>query len=258
MAETFRTLARGDAVNPLRLAMWLPDRRGLLGLMPSYLGDIDRMGVKVVSVMPGNLGTEYDQHQGVVLLFETGNGRLLAIVDASEVTAIRTAAVSAVATRLLAREDAGDLAILGSGMQARNHLESMRLVRRIRRVRVWSRNADNANRFAARASAQNGLTVEVMPTVREAVNGADIICTTTSARDPILMGDWLAPGVHINAVGSSVAFARELDTAAVVGARLFVDRRVNGQRVRATSCSPRRRSCRRRSHSGRDWRHPDR
>jgi ornithine cyclodeaminase len=183
------------------------------------------MGIKVVSVMPGNHGTEYDSHQGAVMVFETEYGRLLAMVDASEITAIRTAAVSGVATRLLAREDAGDLAILGSGVQAHTHLEAMMVARDLKRVRVWSRNEDNARRFAERESERHGLTVEVMPMAQAAVEGADIICTTTSSREPILMGDWLSPGTHINAVGSSVAFARELDTAAVVRSRLFIDRR---------------------------------
>jgi len=205
--------------------MWLPERVGALGMMPSYLGDIAAMGLKAISVFPGNHGTEYDSHQGVVLLFETTHGRLLSIVDATSVTAIRTAAVSAVATKLLARAEAGDLAILGSGTQARVHLEAMGLVRKLRRARVWSQHHENATRFAQRESARLGLTVEALPTAQNAVDGADLVCTTTSAREPVLKGEWLAPGAHINAVGSSVKFTRELDTAAVARARLFVDRR---------------------------------
>jgi ornithine cyclodeaminase len=129
--------------------------------------------------------------------------------------------VSGVATRALAREDAGDLAILGSGVQAVTHLAAMRAVRPLRRVRVWSRDRGNAERFAAASP----IAVEVMATPRAAVAGADLICTTTAARTPILEGAWLTPGAHINAVGACFATARELDTAAVARARLIVDRR---------------------------------
>jgi ornithine cyclodeaminase len=225
MEGALAALARGEALMPLRSVMWLPQRVGALATMPAYAADRGVMGLKTISVFPGNHGTGVDAHQGAVVLFETATGRPLAIVDATSVTAIRTAAVSAVATRLLARDDAGDLAILGSGTQARVHLDAMRLARRIRRVRVWSRSPDRAASFAAREGARHGLTVEASPTARDATAGADLICTTTSSAEPVLRGDWIAPGAHINAVGSSVPFARELDTAAVARARLFVDRR---------------------------------
>jgi ornithine cyclodeaminase len=223
MAAALLALSRGDALQPLRSVLWLPERVGALGLMPSFLGDIGSFGLKAASIFPGNHGTEYDSHQGAVLLFEARHGRLLAIMDASAITAIRTAAVSAVATRALAQEDAGDLAILGSGIQARSHLQAMQLARSLRRVRVWSRDFSHAQSFAERESAQLGLRVEALPAAQEAVAGADLICTTTAARQPVLMGAWIAPGAHVNAVGSSVAFTRELDTAAVVNARLYVD-----------------------------------
>ncbi len=225
MAAALVALARGEALTPLRSIMWLPERVGALGTMPAYAGDRAVMGLKVISVFPGNHGTEFDSHQGAVMLFETKNGRPLAIVDATSITAIRTAAVSGVATRLLAREDAADLAILGSGTQARVHLEAMRLARTIRRVRVWSRNPEHAAAFARREDQRRGIAIHPMPTAFQAVEGADLICTTTSAAEPVLLGEWVAPGAHINAVGSSVPFARELDTAAVVRSRLFVDRR---------------------------------
>ena len=226
MAQALATLARGEAIVPLRPVLWLPERVGALGMMPGYVGgDMQAMGVKVVSVFPGNHGTEYDSHQGTVLLFETKHGRLLAMMDASQITAIRTAATSGVATRLLARQGASDLAILGSGVQAKSHLAAMTAVRDIQRVRVWSRNNDHAKQFAQSQSQKHGIAVEISGSVPEAVAGADIICTTTAAPEPILHGDWLEPGVHINAVGSSVAFTRELDTAAVVKSRLYIDRR---------------------------------
>ncbi|MCB8943603.1 MAG: ornithine cyclodeaminase family protein [Ardenticatenaceae bacterium] len=226
MAKALATLARGEAIVPLRPVMWLPERVGALGMMPGYIGgEMQAMGVKVVSVFPGNHGTEYDSHQGTVLLFETKNGRLLSLMDASQITATRTAAVSGVATRLLARDDAHDLAILGSGVQAKSHLAAMLAVRGIQRVRVWSRNGEHARHFAQTQSQKHGLTIEVSDSVAEAVRGADIVCTTTAAPEPILQAEWLSSGVHINAVGSSVAFARELETAVVVQSRLYVDRR---------------------------------
>jgi len=225
MAQTLRMLSRGNAVNPLRHAMWLPDKTGLIGMMPAYLGDTEVMGLKAISVFPGNHTTDHDSHQGTVMLFETKNGRLLAMMDAGKITAIRTAAVSGVATRLLARDDASDLAILGSGVQAGTHLEAMLVARKISGVRVWSHYFEHAQKFADQASAGHSILIKAVDSVQEAVDGADIICTVTSATEPILQGDWISPGTHINAVGSSVAFARELDTAAVVKSKLFVDRR---------------------------------
>jgi ornithine cyclodeaminase len=225
MAETLKMLGRQNAENPLRNIMWLPDKTGLLGMMPASLGEIGVMGLKAISVFPGNHRTEYDSHQGTVMLFETQNGRLLAIVDAGKITAIRTAAVSAVATRLLAREDAENLAILGSGVQAMSHLDAMRTVRKIKRAKVWSPNIDHAVTFARRESKRTQIPIDAADTAENAVGGADIICTVTAATDPVLQGSWIAPGTHINAVGASVPFARELDTAAVVKSDLYVDRR---------------------------------
>lgn len=223
MEEALKTLGRGGAVNPLRWGMRLPEKLGILGMMPGYMESPHTFGVKVVAVFPGNHGTEYDAHQGVVMLFDVEHGVPIAIVDASEITAIRTAAATAVATRLLARDDAEVLAILGSGVQARTHLEAMLIIRTIERVRVYSATPKHLETFAKRESEHHGIAVEPAGSARQAVQGADIICTTTSAREPILMGDWVAPGTHINAVGSSVRSARELDSTCVVKSRLFVD-----------------------------------
>lgn len=225
MARALRALAAGEALMPLRSIMWLPERVGALGMMPAYLGEAGVLGLKVISVFPGNHGTEFDAHQGAVMLFDAKNGRPLAVIDATSITAIRTAAVSGVATRLLSREDAGDLALIGSGTQARSHLEAMRLARPLRRVRVWSRHRQHAAAFVEREGRRHGIAIEAVATAQQAVAGADLICTTTSSAEPVLLGEWIAPGAHINAVGSSVPFARELDTAAVVRSRLFVDRR---------------------------------
>jgi alanine dehydrogenase len=231
MAGALAALARGEAFQPLRAAHWLPDRRGLLVTMPGGLfaggeeegGGI--LGVKVLTVFPANAAHGEESHQGAVLLFEAERGRPLAFLDAASITAIRTAAVSALATRLLAREDAGDLALLGAGVQARAHLAALREVRTLRRVRVWSRDPERARRFATEESARHDLGIEPVATAREAVEGADLICTVTAAVEPVLEGEWIAPGAHVNAVGACTPNARELDTAAVVRARLFVDRR---------------------------------
>jgi ornithine cyclodeaminase/alanine dehydrogenase-like protein (mu-crystallin family) len=223
MREALSTFARGDAVLPLRTMMRLPDGSGLLGLMPGYLGEPRSFGVKIVSVMFGNQGTGFDSHQGVVVLFGLEHGEPLALLDANAITAIRTAAASAAATDALAREDAGDLALLGSGAQARAHLAAMGAVRRLRRVRVWSRNRANAETFAREAPAPEGVGVEVAASAEDAVRGADLVCTTTAAKEPVLRGAWLAAGAHVNAVGACFPATRELDTEAARRARFFTD-----------------------------------
>ncbi|HVT16977.1 MAG TPA: ornithine cyclodeaminase family protein [Thermoanaerobaculia bacterium] len=230
MAAIFGALARGETLQPLRSVVRLESCPGFLGLMPGQIGvqsvACDQIaGIKVLSIFPGNRAVGRESHQGAVLLFETASGCPLAYLDASAVTAIRTAAVSGLATRLLAGEEAGDLAILGAGTQARTHLEALAAVRPLRRVRVWSRKPESARAFAAAESARHGLPVEPAASVRQAVEGADLICTTTAAAEPILAGEWIAAGAHVNAVGACFAAARELDTAAVVRARLFVDSR---------------------------------
>ena len=225
MEQTFRSLAAGEALLPLRQIVWLPGGESVLAVMPSFSSDIQSMGVKVISVFPRNLGTEFDAHQGAVLLFEATNGCLQAIMDATAITAIRTAAVSGIATRVLARTDATTLAILGSGVQARTHLEAMLLARKIQSVRVWSRTPENAQRFAREEGKRYAVEIEVRDSAKAAVEGADIICTVTSSRAPVLSGEWIQPGAHINAVGTFGPQSREIDTTTVVRSRLFVDRK---------------------------------
>lgn len=221
--EALAALSRGDAIQPLRPVMWLPDKVGALGMMPGYLGPIETMGIKTVSVFPGNEGTEYDSHQGTVMLFDAHNGSLTAVIDATEITAVRTAAASAVATDHLAKSDASVLALLGSGTQGRAHLRAIPLIRTIEEVRVWSRDPDNAHRLAGDSGPD--VKAKAVSSVAEAVAGADIVCTTTASPEPILTGAMLEAGMHVNAVGSSVPFARELDSAAMAMSRIFVDRR---------------------------------
>jgi ornithine cyclodeaminase len=225
MAATLASLARGEAILPLRTVILIPDSTDAFAVMPGYLGSPKTFGAKIITVYPGNHGTEFDSHQGAVLLFDPDNGSLSALLDATAITTVRTAAVSAVATRLLARARASRLAIIGSGVQAHAHLEAMCAVRPIRSLRVWSRNTEHARALVKVAHDKFELDADVAPTAPDAVRDAEIVCTATAARQPVLNGDWLAPGTHINAIGASQASARELDSAAVVKSRLYVDRR---------------------------------
>lgn len=223
MAEALAATTRGDALLPLRQVLRLHSGRDAFAVMPAVLGNA--IGAKVITVFPGNDATPYESHMGVILYFNDTHGRLLAIIDASSVTAIRTAAVSGLATRLLANPGASRLAILGAGVQAMTHLEAMCAVRPIRRVAIWSRSEERRVHFAEWARARFALEVIPFATAEEAVHGAEVICTVTSSRAPVLHGAWVAPGAHINAVGASIASARELDSAAVVQSLLYVDRR---------------------------------
>lgn len=225
MEAALASLARGEVVLPLRPVLRIPDSQNAFALMPAYSRPLDAIAAKLITVFPGNHGTAVDSHQGVVVLFDGGDGRPLAVMDASAITAIRTAAVSGVATRLLAREDAADLAILGSGVQARTHVDAMLAVRPFRSVRIWSRNDAHARALARELSARRDIDCQPATDAASAVRGADVVCTVTAAREPVLRGEWLREGAHVNAVGASIPAARELDTAAVRRARLFVDRR---------------------------------
>ena len=225
MADALAGLARGEAANPLRSIAALPYQQAWLALMPGAQALPGAFGVKVISVFPGNHEVGLEAHQGVVLLFEAQHGRPVAIVEASEVTAIRTAAVSGAATRLLAHPDADDLAIIGSGTQARTHLAAMLAVRPVRHVRAWSPTRERLETFVAQASSDHGIAVTAVDTPEEAVRDASLVCTVSGAALPVVRGEWLSPGVHINAVGSALPTARELDAEAVRRSRLFVDRR---------------------------------
>ena len=224
MARALADLARGAAYQPLRMVVRPPGAAGVIALMPAYTSDGPHFGVKSIGVFPGNVALGRDAHQGSVSLFDGATGEMLALMNAAAVTAIRTAAVSGVATRLLARPDAGDLAMVGAGVQARTHLAAMGCVRPLRRVRVACRNREHAAAFVAFAAAR-GVAVEIADSVEAAVRGADLIVTATSSADPVLRREWIADGAHLNVVGASVPTSRETDSATVVAARLFVDRR---------------------------------
>lgn len=230
MADALAGLARGGAVNPLRSINELPFPQSSLALMPGAQIEPAAFGVKVISLFPRNREHGYETHQGVVLLFEAEHGRPVAIVEASEITAIRTAAVSGAATHILANPDADELAIIGSGTQARTHLQAMLAVRPVHRVRAWSPTRDRLDAFVSRAREDHDVDVQAVDTPEAAVRDASLICTVSGATEPVVLGEWLAPGCHINAVGSALPTARELDAEAIRRARLFVDRRESALR----------------------------
>jgi len=223
MEKTFRSLATGECLQPLRSLMWLPDKSGILGMMPGYAAGPGVMGIKIITVFPANKNLGLPSHQGVVILFDAKNGEPLLIADAEEITAVRTAAASALATRLLSKEEASVLAIIGSGVQAKRHTEAILLVRKIKQIRLWSRNENNAIELAEKTASTFGIPVTVQQNAQDAVAGADIICTVTSASQPVVMGKWISAGTHINVVGSCTPAARELDSNAIIKASLFTD-----------------------------------
>jgi len=212
MATAMADLSAGKVVQPPRVMMPIADHQGFLGLMPAYGG---ALGAKLVAFYPKNQGIP--SHHAMILLFRPETGEPLVTMDGRLITEMRTAAVSAVATRLLARPEASVLGILGSGVQARSHLEALRLVRTFREVRVWSpRSAPAfAKQFGVRAAAS----------AEEAVRGADVVVVATTSQTPVLEGAWLAPGTHVNAVGAPRPTWRELDDDALRKAKLYVESR---------------------------------
>ena len=226
MEDALGALARGEMHQPLRQVVHPPAAAGVIAMMPAYRGGAEALfGLKAICVFPKNPELGKDAHQGGVLLFRGDTGEPLALINASAITAIRTAAVSAVATRVLARADAGDLAIIGAGVQGRSHLMAIPLVRSIGRARIVSRNAGHARALAAEMQPNFEFPLEVVETVRDAVTDADLIVTATTSLEPVLRREWISPGTHINAVGTYSPRAREIDTATMVAASLFVDRR---------------------------------
>jgi ornithine cyclodeaminase len=224
MEQAMRATALGETLQPPRWIIDLPDTNGnCFGLMPGAMTAPDAFGAKLTAVFPGNGAKGLQSHRGIIALFEPKGGAPVAIVHGGEVTAIRTAAASALATRLLARLEADDLAILGYGEQAMQHLRAMAAVRSLRRVRIWGRSRERADLFAKEAKSVVECSIEVSETVEKAVSDASLICTVTGAAEPILSGGWISEGAHLNVVGSSVAAAREIDVEAVARARFFVD-----------------------------------
>jgi ornithine cyclodeaminase len=226
MADALSALARDEVHQPLRTIVRPPNARGLLGLMPAYRGgERGAFGLKAICVFPDNPSQGKDAHQGAVILFSRETGEMLALMNASEITAIRTAAVSAVATRLLAREDARELAIIGAGVQARTHLVALACVRSIKRARVSARSFEHAERLAREMQPSISFPIEPVETNEAAVRDADLIVTATSSLTPVIKKDWISRGAHINAIGTHAANSREIDSGTMAVARILVDRR---------------------------------
>jgi ornithine cyclodeaminase len=241
MAEVLAAQARGETCLPLRSLMVPPGAAGFMGLMPSWRGAHGGHGgqdgrddgaaafaLKALCLMPGNPARGLDTHQGTVTLFDGETGVPTAILDASAVTAVRTAAVTAVATGLLARPGARALAILGAGVQGRAHLRALATVRGFERISVYAPTQAHASALieqAIAADSEPGAELSVAPSAEDAVRGADVVVTATSAREPVLARSWLKPGAHVNAVGASTPAAREIDTATVAASALFCDSR---------------------------------
>jgi alanine dehydrogenase len=223
MEKMFLSLAKGQCLQPLRSLMWLPDRSGLLGMMPGYAGELGVMGIKVITVFPRNAEAGFASHQGVVILFDAKNGTPIAFLDGEEITAIRTAASSALATRTLSRPDSSLLAIIGSGEQAARHIEAILLVRKITKINLWGRNTERVAALAEELAQKYKVPVQPSSNAREAVKDADIICTVTASKEPVIMGDWVGKGTHINAVGACTPSARELDSSVMVKSKIFTD-----------------------------------
>ncbi len=215
IAEALRDLSSGKVVQPVRVVVPVEEHRGFFGVMPAYAAARGTLGAKLVTFFPGN--AEVPTHHAMIQLFRAETGEPLVTMDGRLITEMRTAAASAVATDVLARRDACVLAILGSGVQARSHLEALRIVRQFREVRAWS--PRNAHQFARR------FDLTAAESARAAVRGADVVVVATAAVTPVLFGDWLSPGVHINAVGATRPNWRELDDALLAIAQTYVDSR---------------------------------
>jgi len=212
MARALADLSSGKVAQPMRTMIPIADHGGFLGLMPAYGG---ALGAKLVTFYPGNQGVP--THHAMIVLFRPETGEPLVTMDGRLITEMRTAAVSAVASQLLARPEASVLGILGSGVQARSHLEALRLVRAFRDIRVWS--PRNARAFAKQFG------IHAAPSAEEAVRGADVVVVATTSQTPVLSGAWLSPGTHINAVGAPRPTWRELDDDVLRKARIYVESR---------------------------------
>lgn len=216
--------SKGKTKQTLRSIIPLSEGR-FFGIMPGAMGEHATFGAKLISVFNENFDHGIPSHQGVVVLFDPQSGAPVCAVDGSAITAIRTAAASAVATEALARENARKLALLGYGEQARTHARALRSVRQIDSITVWGRSPERAEAFVEQMQAELAVPIRAAKTAREAVADADIICTLTSASEPILRGEWVSPGTHVNLVGSSYAVPAEADNELVVRSRFIADSR---------------------------------
>ena len=229
MKQTMETVSQRRIEMPLRMVMPVPDSASHLGIMPGYVASPEVWGTKLICLIPDNPERGLSSHTGVVLIYETTTGQLRALLDAATITAIRTPAATAAASRALARPDSDTLAILGTGEQALGHMESLTLAHDLKKIVIWGRNLDKALKFSDVAKLNTSADVTVCETVEEAVSGADIICSVTASTDPIIKGEWIAPGTHVNLVGASIPTKSEIDNEGVAKSRYFVDYRPSAE-----------------------------
>jgi ornithine cyclodeaminase len=224
MREALAELARGQIQQPLRTVVRPRDAAGFMGLMPAYSPGAG-YGLKAICITPGNPALGKDAHQGGVLLFDAHTGEPLALVNASVVTEIRTAATSAVATDLLASPGAAELAIIGTGVQGQAHARAIAATRPLTGIRLAGRDLTRTSEVAAELAGQLGLPVTALDDVAAALAGAGIVVTATNSSRPVLRREWLSPGTHVNAVGACLPADREIDTATMAEAVIFADSR---------------------------------
>jgi ornithine cyclodeaminase len=222
--RTMRAVSRGGAALPLRIGAKAAAHPSWVVSMPGFLDEPASFGAKVIAVTRGQ-PAGMPSHQGVVVLFDIETGATLAILDANSITALRTAAATAVATRILAPAKVSRLAILGAGEQAETHIHAVTRVRAFERISLWSRSPDRARAFAARVGRSVPVPIEACDSAAAAVRDADVICTVTASSEPVLKGEWVRPGTHVNLVGASMADAREADDELVKMSSYFVDYR---------------------------------
>ena len=225
MRDAMIAVSDGRTHLPIRQFMPIDGAPGKMAIMPGSIGTPGSFGVKLVCKYDREPSSPYGTHVGMVILFDGKEGLPLAMVEGSSLTAIRTAAASALATDLLAKKDASRLLVIGCGEQARRHVHAMKAVRRLESVLVWGRDTDRTKNFAAEVSRQEDIDVQVTEDLEAAVRGSDLLCTTTSAKKPTLKGEWLSPGSHVNLVGSAVPTTAEADETCVTRSRFFVDYR---------------------------------
>jgi ornithine cyclodeaminase len=226
MREVMIAVSDGQTTLPIRQFMPIPGAPGKMALMPGTTDHPHRcFGIKLVCKYEREADSPYGTHVGMVLVFDSEKGLPLAMIEGASLTAIRTSAASAMATDLLARPETDTLAIIGCGEQALRHVRAMLAVRSPSDIRVWGRDAAKAERFAAHMQAETGQAIGVAASVEAAVANADLVCTTTAAKTPVLKGSWLAPGAHVNLVGAAIPTSAEADQDVVTRSRFFVDYR---------------------------------
>ena len=224
LAPAMVDLSAGRVSMPPRIAALAPEYEGLLGAMPVYVSSSRVLVAKLVSVYPNNTALGWPAHQALVAVFDSATGIPQAVMDGTGITAARTAAGSALATRLLARPDAGVLVIVGTGAQARAHARAIPRVRSVREMRIVGRNESGAAQLARETAMELGIPVHPSTSFRDAAAGAGVICAATHSADPVVLGQWLEPGVHVNSVGLNPQ-GRELDDATILKSLVVVESR---------------------------------